>query len=148
MKFYCMVTVRDVPANKLIEKLKEKLKEFKELEKPKWIDFVKSGCHKERPPDQPDFWYIRAASILRRIYLDGPVGVERLRTYYGGRKRRGRRPPRFRKASGAIIRRILQRLEEAGLVEKVDKKGRKITPKGQSLLDRIAYEVWKEMKKC
>jgi len=41
---------------------------------------------------------------------------------------------------------IINKTIEAGLVEKVDKKGRKITPKGQSLLDRIAYEVWEEMK--
>lgn len=136
-----MVTVREVPAEKLIERLKEELKKIGEIEAPPWINFVKSGAHRERPPEQPDFWFIRAASILRRIYLDGPVGVERLRTYYGGRRRRGRKPPRVYKASGAIIRRILQQLEKAGLVEKIDRKGRRITPKGQRLLDRIAFEV-------
>jgi small subunit ribosomal protein S19e len=137
-----MVGVRDVPAQKFIERLKEELKKFKEISPPTWAKFVKSGVHKERPPEQLDFWYIRSAAILRRIYLDGPVGVERLRTYFGGRKRRGRRPARFRKASGAIIRKILQQLEAAGLVEK-KKGGRAITPKGQSFLDRIAYEMSK-----
>jgi len=143
---FSMVTVREVPSDKLIERLKERLKEIKEIEAPEWINFVKSGAHRERPPEQQDFWYIRAASILRRIYLDGPVGVERLRTYYGGRRRRGHKPPRVYKASGAIIRRILQQLEKAGLVEKIDKKGRRITPKGQRLLDRIAFEVMKDVK--
>jgi small subunit ribosomal protein S19e len=137
-----MVGVRDVPAQKLIDRLKEELKKFKEISPPTWAKFVKSGVHKERPPDQLDFWYIRSAAILRRIYLDGPVGVERLRTYFGGRKRRGRRPARFRKASGAIIRKILQQLEAAGFVEK-KKDGRAITPKGQSFLDRLAYEISK-----
>ncbi|OYT42114.1 MAG: 30S ribosomal protein S19e [Candidatus Aenigmarchaeota archaeon ex4484_224] len=137
-----MITVRDVNAQKLVERLKEELKKFKEIEEPLWAKFVKSGVHKERPPEQEDFWYIRAASILRRLYLNGPVGVERLRSYYGGRKKRGRRPERFRKASGAIIRKILQQLENAGLVQKVDKKGRILTPKGRSLLDRIAKEVY------
>ncbi len=137
-----MVTAREVNPQKLVERVKEELKKFEEIKPPSWSFFVKSGSHKEKPPEQPDFWYIRAASILRRIYLDGPVGVERLRTYYGGRKRRGTEPAKFRKASGNIIRKILQQLEKAGLVEKT-KKGRKITSKGQAFLDRIAYEVSK-----
>ncbi len=141
-----MVGVRDVDPQKFIHRLKEELKNFGEINPPAWARFVKSGAHRERPPDQPDFWYVRSAAILRRIYLDGPVGVERLRTYFGGRKRRGRRPAKFRKASGAIIRKILQQLEEAGLVEKVGRRGRRITAKGQSFLDRVAYEVYEETK--
>ncbi len=141
-----MITPRDVPAQKFVNKLKEELKKFKEISPPQWSFFVKSGAHRERPPQQPDFWYIRAASILRRIYIDGPVGVERLRTYYGGRRRRGRRPPKFRKASGAIIRKILQQLESAGLVKKEDRKGRILTSKGRSLLDKIAKVVWDELQ--
>jgi len=142
-----MITPRDVPAQEFGNKLKEELKKFKEISPPSWSFFVKSGAHRERPPQQPDFWYIRAASILRRLYIDGPVGVERLRTYYGGRRRRGRRPPKFRKASGAIIRKILQQLENAGLVKKEDRKGRVLTPKGRSLLDRIAKVVWDELQR-
>ena len=142
-----MITPRDVPAQEFGNKLKEELKKFKEISPPPWSFFVKSGAHRERPPQQPDFWYIRAASILRRLYIDGPVGVERLRTYYGGRRRRGRRPPKFRKASGAIIRKILQQLESAGLVKKEDRKGRVLTPKGRSLLDRIAKVVWDELQR-
>ncbi|MEM7825232.1 MAG: 30S ribosomal protein S19e [Candidatus Aenigmatarchaeota archaeon] len=137
-----MVTAREVDAQKLVERVKEELKNFEEITPFHWSRFVKSGSHKERPPEQEDFWYIRAASILRRIYLNGPVGIERLRTYYGGRKRRGHKPAHFRKASGNIIRKILQQLEKAGLVQK-DKKGRKITPKGQKLLDNIAFKVSK-----
>lgn len=137
-----MVTAREVDAKKFNEKLKEGLKKFEEIKPLPWSLFVKSGVHKERPPEQEDFWYIRAASILRRLYLNGPVGVERLRTYYGGRKERGTKPARFRKASGNIIRKILQQLEKAGLVEK-NKKGRKLSKKGISFLDRIAYEVKK-----
>ncbi|MEM5854003.1 MAG: 30S ribosomal protein S19e [Candidatus Aenigmatarchaeota archaeon] len=135
-----MVSAIQVDPKKLIEKLKEELKKFEEIKPPEWAKFVKSGVHKQRPPEQQDFWYIRAASVLRRIYVNGPVGVERLRSYYGGRKKKGFFPQHFRKASGAIIRNILQQLEKAGLVEKTVK-GRKITPKGQKLLDDIAKEV-------
>jgi len=139
-----MVTVKDVPADKLIAKLKEELKQVKEIQPPEWIYFVKSGVHRERPSQQEDFWYIRSASVLRRIYLDGPVGTERLRSYFGGRKGRGHKPARFRKSSGSIIRKILQQLETAGLTEKnQNKQGRKVSDKGRKFLDKIAYEVSK-----
>jgi small subunit ribosomal protein S19e len=132
----------EVEPAKLVERLKEELKKMEEIKPPEWSRFVKSGVHKQRPPEQPDFWYLRAASILRRIYVDGPVGVERLRSYYGGARKRGYFPRHFRKGSGAIIRKILQQLEKAGLVEKTAK-GRKIKPAGQRLLDRIAREMRK-----
>jgi small subunit ribosomal protein S19e len=132
-----MVSVRDIEAGKFIAKLKEELKSVKEIDPPEWSHFVKSGVHNERPPEQPDFWYIRSASVLRRIYLDGPVGTERLRSYFGGRKNLGHQPSRFRKASGAIIRRIIHQLETAGFIEK-DKKGRKISNKGLKFLDAVA----------
>lgn len=135
-----MVTAREVDPQKLVEKVKEELKKIEEIKPPEWAKFAKSGVHKQRPPEQLDFWYIRAASILRRIYLNGPVGVERLRSYYGGARKRGYFPRHFKKASGAIIRKILQQLEKAGFVEKCAK-GRKITPKGQKFLDNIAKEV-------
>ena len=138
-----MVTLREVKAEKVILQLKEELKKIKEIQAPTWISFTKSGTSRERPPVQPDFWYSRAASVLRRIYLDGPVGLSRLRTYYGGRKRRGHKPARFRRASGNIIRKILQQLEQAGLVEKGNK-GRKVTSKGQKFLDNVAHQAAKK----
>jgi small subunit ribosomal protein S19e len=138
-----MVDVREVSAKNLIDKLKEELKKIEDIKPLGWSKFVKSGMHKQRIPEQEDFWYIRSSSILRRIYLDGPVGVERLRTFYGGRKSRGSRPARFRKASGNMIRKILQQLEKAGLVEKA-KKGKKISSKGKKFLDKIAFELSKK----
>lgn len=134
-----MTTVYDVPADKLIEGLKEKLKEVKEISPPEWTTFVKTSSGKERSPDQEDWWYIRAASILRKVYLRGPVGVSRLRRVYGSKKNRGHKPAKFRRASGAIIRNIFKQLEAAGLVKK--ETGRVITPKGQSLLDTLSKEI-------
>ena len=51
----------------------------------------------------------------------------------------------FRKASGKIIRAALSQLEHAELVVKT-KEGRKISPKGQSLLDNTAHEIFMKMK--
>ena len=63
---------------------------------------------------------------------------------YGGNYRRGTRKEHFSKASGGIIRKILQSLEKVGVVEKYDDEetgGRMITQSGRSDLDRIAAKV-------
>ncbi|NPA62742.1 MAG: 30S ribosomal protein S19e [Methanococci archaeon] len=138
-----MVTVYDVPAEKLIQKTAEKLKEL-DINVPEWVDFVKTGVSRERRPEQDDWWYVRCASILRKIYIYGPVGISRLRTAYGGRKNRGHEPEHFYKGSGNIIRKALQELERLGFVEKTPE-GRVITPKGRSFLDNIAKEVRDEV---
>jgi small subunit ribosomal protein S19e len=137
-----MISVRDIPPGKFVNKLKEELKGLGEISPPSWAKFVKSGVHRERSPEQEDFWFIRTASVLRRIYLDGPVGVSRLRSYYGGARKKGSRPKHFRKASGNIIRKILQQLEKANFIEK-NKKGKKITNKGREFLNKIAQEMGK-----
>ncbi len=135
-----MATVYDAPSGELISRVADKLKKIKEINPPEWAKFVKTGPHAERPPTQRDWWYIRCASILRRVYIDGPIGVGRLRTWYGGRKNYGHSPEHHVDAGGAIIRKALQQLEAAGLVEKADK-GRKVSPKGQSLLEKTASEL-------
>ena len=133
-----MASVYDVPADSLIEKVKEDLKG--KIKMPEWAAYVKTGHGRQRPPEQDDWWWIRAASVLRSIYLRGPVGVNRLRTKYGNRKDMGVRPERSAKAAGKIIRTILQQLESLGYVEKT-KRGRKITSQGQSYLDKLASSI-------
>jgi small subunit ribosomal protein S19e len=144
-----MVTALDVPADELIRRVAKKLKEeYAQIKPPVWAFFAKTGPHKERPPEDPDWWYIRAASILRKLYKAGePIGLETFRTIYGGRKNRGVKPEHFVKAGGNAIRKILQQLEEAGLVRKVPGKGRVITPLGVSLLDNTAKEIAGELVK-
>lgn len=135
-----MTTVYEVPPDKLVKLTAEKLKENKVISLPKWGTHVKKGSNKELPPQDGDWWWVRCASILRQIYINGPVGTSRLRTYYGGRVRRGAKKERFRKGSGKIIREVLSQLERAGYVNKT-KIGRKISPNGQSFLDNAAHEV-------
>ena len=139
-----MTTVFDVPADLLISQVAEEFKENDKIEPPAWSNFVKTGVHKERKPENLDWWFVRCASILRRVYIDGPVGVMSLRTFYGGKKDRGVRPEKFRKGSGAIIRGALYQLEDAGYVEKVEG-GRVVTPAGRSFLDKKSGEI---IKRC
>jgi len=142
-----MVTVFDVKPEQLINSLKEKLKKTENVKPAKWAGFVKSGCHVDRIPSQQDFWYIRAASILRKLYVKGPAGVQTLRKEYGGKKSRGVMPGRSRPAGGKIIRTIMQQLEKEGLLSKVmreGKKGRELTPKAIKLIDNTAHEITKQ----
>ena len=142
-----MVSIYSVDANNLIEKVAQELKKSDLVHPTEWAKFVKTGVAKERPPVDDDWWYFRAAAILRSVYKLGPVGVSKLRTKYGSKQNRGVRPEKFRDASGNIIRTILQQLEKDGYImqNKDDKKkGRVIAPKGQSLLEKTASSLARE----
>lgn len=131
----------EVNPNRLIEKLAEKLEKEKVVTMPDWAKFVKTGMHKERPPIQENWWYLRTASIMRKLYKYGPIGVSKLRSFYGGRKNRGHSPEWHIKGGGKIIRTILMQLEEKGLVEKKDNRGRVLSNKGIELLHKTAKEL-------
>lgn len=141
-----MTNVYEVEAEKLIKEAKEELKKFKELTPPEWAEFVKTGVAKERAPQQKDWWYIRAASMLRKLYiLNKPIGVRRMRKLYSSRKNRGVEPEKSYPGSGSITRKLLQSFEKIGFVEKT-RRGRMLTPKGRSFLDKIAAKISKASK--
>lgn len=141
-----MTTVLDVPPNPLIEKLASDLQEVDEVDPPQWAGFAKTGVSRERPPERDDWWFVRTASVLRKVYKDGPVGVARLRREYGGNRDRGAAPNHARKGSGSVIRNAFQQLEAAGLVETVEGEGRRITPDGRAFADDAAHEVREELE--
>merc|ERR1712000_156303 len=87
-------TVRDVDAQKFINAYAAFLKRQGKLPIPGWVDTVKTGVAKELPPQDIDWYYIRAASIARHVYLRKTVGVGRLRKVHGTAKNRGARPSR------------------------------------------------------
>lgn len=139
-----MPSMYDVKPDQLVREAAKSLKQVEAIAPPAWAPFVKTGVHKERPPQDDEWWYARSAAVLRKIRVNGPIGVSKLRRAYGGKKNRGNKPERFYKGSGNILRKVLQQLESAGLAKQVDKKGNKgrvITPKGVSLLDKAAATV-------
>ncbi len=145
-----MGTIYNCDPSELIEKTSEELKKIENIKAPVWAPFVKTGVHKERPPVNNDWWYVRAASVLRRVYILGPIGVSKLRTKYGGKKNRGVKPEHFYKGSGSIIRKIIQQFEKEGFVKKDQKgmhKGRVITTKGKKFLDDVAAKISKTIEK-
>ncbi len=133
-----MANVYETKAPALIEAAAQRLKG--KLSRPAYVDFVKSGAGRERAPASPDFWYVRCASILRKVYVEGPVGVSRLRTWYGNKKEHVIHKKHFMKAGGSIVRDALIELEKLSYV-KTTKAGRIITPQGRSFLDKICNEI-------
>jgi small subunit ribosomal protein S19e len=138
-------SVYELNAQEYNLKLAEALKKVEEFKAPEWVQFVKSGPGKERPIDDDDFWHKRAASVLRNVYRQGSVGVQRLRTKYGSKKNRGFKPEAFVKGSGKILRVILQQSDKAGFTEiqkpvrgvKSKRPGRILTDKGKKFLEGI-----------
>lgn len=142
-----MAKVYDVPADELIAKLAEQLKSENKIAPPTWSGFVKTGSHASRIPQNKDWWYARCASVLRKIYLHGPLGVADLKVAYGGRKKVGYNLAHHRDAGGAIVRKALQQLEASGYIVKVQGKGRLVSSDGMKKMDRLATEIHKELIK-
>jgi small subunit ribosomal protein S19e len=135
-----MSQIYEIPAQKYNDLLAAKLKNMDEFKMPEWALYVKTSVSKLRPPINNDWWYNRAASILRQIAVQGIVGVGRLRVKYGSRKNRGMKPEAFMKAGGKSIRVILQQAEKAGLLEKVKEGkrfGRRLTVRGKEFMEAI-----------
>ncbi|ESQ49903.1 hypothetical protein EUTSA_v10022439mg [Eutrema salsugineum] len=134
-------TVKDVSPHDFVKAYASHLKRSGKIELPTWTDIVKTGKLKELAPYDPDWYYIRAASMARKVYLRGGLGVGAFRRIYGGSKRNGSRPPHFCKSSGGIARHILQQLETMNIVEIDTKGGRRITSSGQRDLDQVAGRI-------
>ncbi|KAL2901094.1 40S ribosomal protein S19-1, partial [Bienertia sinuspersici] len=66
------------------------------IELPPWTDIVKTGVLRNLP------LLTLIASMARKIYLRGDLGVGAFRRIYGGSKRNGSRPPHFKKSYGSI----------------------------------------------
>ena len=122
-----------------------------------WAGYVKTACYKDLAPYDPDWLYIRAASVAYQLYIRRKVGISALKSHYGGKQRRGARPPQHHQAAGKVIRYCLKQLEDAGLVGVVKYQsddgseqtaGKTLTSKGTTDMDRIASQIVKEKKKA
>ena len=142
-----MTVIYDVPPELLIFRLKEYLKNEIKIESPAWCEYVKTGVHKERAPTQNDWWWIRSASIMRKLYFQSPIGISKLAAEYGGKKNNGSAPSHTAKASRSIISEIFKQLEEKGLVTKYKNRGRILTPAGVKIINNLSHQVLSELSK-
>ena len=141
-----MTTVYDVPAKELIDEIAKKLEKDSNIYLPEENKYSKTAVSRENPPEPKNWWYIRCASILRKIYVNNGIGIENLKAEYGGKKDRGSKPYSAASGSGTITRRAVQQLEKAGFVSKIKGRGRIITGKGKSFLDNTSKEVLGKIK--
>jgi len=137
-----LTTPNDVPAPLFIQKLAKHLKENVDaVTPPAWTIAAKTGMHVQKQPQDPNWWYTRCASILRKVYTHGPLGTEKLRAEYGGGKSYSGRPQHAAKSGGSIIRKALQQLQTAGFIEPAGSKGKRISKQGRKTLNEIAGEL-------
>ena len=57
-------TVKDVNGQKFVVEYANFLKKQGKIELPAWVDLVKTASHKELPPHNKDWFYIRAGKSL------------------------------------------------------------------------------------
>jgi small subunit ribosomal protein S19e len=143
-----LITPYDIPASRFIKRLAKHLKEnVDQITPPAWAMVAKTGSHVEKQPQDSDWWYTRCASVLRKIYVHGPIGAEELRADYGGRSGSVSKREHAVKAGGSIVRKALQQLEAAGFVENVKPRGRRVSREGRKLLQELAEEIGKSLVK-
>ncbi|MGD0250432.1 MAG: 30S ribosomal protein S19e [Thermoplasmata archaeon] len=140
-----MTHPNDVPPALLLAQLATELRNRQAVAPPPWATFVKTGVHKQRAPMQTDWWYLRSASVLRKIYLKGHVGVTRLSAEYGGKRDRGSAPYHARTGSRAVLREIVQQLEKSGLVQPYKTQGRRVSPEGEKLLSAVSKGILQKL---
>jgi small subunit ribosomal protein S19e len=140
-----MATAYDVPAEKLIPKIAEELRKMDTIKAPEWAAFVKTGRHREKSPIDEGWWFVRSAAVLRRIYVDGPIGTTRIAASFGGKADRGSKPNKAVRGSRSIARATVQQLEKSQLIQREKDGGRIVTGKGRKLIDNLSTELLKEL---
>ncbi|GFP84469.1 diacylglycerol o-acyltransferase 1 [Phtheirospermum japonicum] len=113
------------------------LKRSGKMELPEWTDIVKTGVLKGLSPYDPDWYYIRAVSMARKIYLRGGLGVGAFRRIYGRSKRNESCPPHLGKNSGSVARHIIQQLQKMSIVEVDPRGGRRITSRTNGISTKL-----------
>jgi len=149
-KRHAILPVKDVNQQEFVRRLSHYIKKAKIIEKvmdkdgtklPEWVEYAKTGIHKELPPNHQDWLYVRMAVVMRRVYMRSPCGVGGLRRKLGGScKRRGVRPNHFRRAAGGNIRFVLQCAHKMGWMKHCER-GRAFTRKGKQFMDEFSGRV-------
>merc|ERR1712118_287667 len=111
-------SVKDIHAETFIKKYAWHLQKQGKIKNPHFFEYSKTASAREFSPLEPNWWYIRVASIARRIYIKKGLGVGHFRDVFGGSHRRGAKPAHHARASGNIVRKCLQQLEQIGIIQK------------------------------
>ena len=143
------ITLKDVPADKFICAYAAHLKKTQKIQPIEGHEYLKTAFYKDMHPENPDWYYVRAAALARKLYLRPQIGVGRLRHLFGSVKRNGHRKNKHGKAAGKVIRHALIQLEKAGILSRYkDDQGevyenRVVSREGQKELNEVAKNVFK-----
>ena len=100
----------------------------------------KSGVSKQRIPLDRQWVYYRAAAMLLRS-VQAPRSVNYFRKHFGSMKNRGVEPDKKYKASGFIVRHVLQQLELTNYVTSREMKGRYATEHCKQIIRNLINET-------
>jgi small subunit ribosomal protein S19e len=134
-------TLRDVSANKWVRTMAAHLKQSGKLFVPNCTELTKNSHGNERAPQNPDWYYYRAAAVLRRIYLRPGTGYGGLGKAFAVLKNNGSRPEKTIKAARGMLHWVCRSLEGLKLVQKGKQSGRVLTRDGRRKCDAIAFNV-------
>jgi len=134
-------TMKDVSANKWVRAMASHLKQTGKLFVPTCAEFVKQSHGNQRAPQNPDWYFYRAAAVLRRIYQRPGTGYGGLSKPFGMKKNNGSRPEKFVRAAKGMLHWVCKSLEGMKLIGKGKKSGRVITKEGKRKCDAIAFNV-------
>lgn len=67
-------SIKDVDQHEAVKQIAHFLKKSGKVKVPEWSDIVKLGANRQLAPIDPDWYYIRTASIARRLYIRSPTG--------------------------------------------------------------------------
>jgi small subunit ribosomal protein S19e len=130
-----------------IAKLAKHLEEDKNMSPPMEADYIKTSHARERPPVETNWYYTRAASILRKLYMEEVKhpkraekgkGVTWFAKAYGTSKNNGHKPSHRVEAARGLLRRALQSLESMDYVARTSLGARRLSNTGVAELEAIA----------
>merc|ERR1711976_435161 len=126
------ISVKDENQHEFPKALAALLTKSGKFKVPEWSDIVKLGRFNELAPYDEDWFYTRAASTCRHLYIRSPAGVGAFTKIYGSKRRNGTAPSHNCRANRSVARKVLQALENLKMVEKdPNSGGRKLTASGR-----------------
>ena len=134
-------TVRDVHTQRWVKAMASHLKQEGKLFVPRCSELIKTSHGRERAPQNPDWYYVRCAAVLRAIYLRPGTGYGGLSKRFSNKKNRGSQPEQYQKAARGPLHWCCRSLEGLKLIQKGKTSGRIITKDGRKKVDTVAFNV-------
>ena len=129
-----MSSVKDVDQQLFVVGFADFLKKSGKMQVPEWADLIKLSRFNEQGPHNPDWFFVRAASVARHLYIRAPAGVGAFTKIYGARKRNGSAPSHFMRSSQSVSRRVLQVRDDLKSEEGLDREDSRINVRESVIL--------------